>query len=250
MGIIASILKPITTERNVDRTKQVQSRTSDESFRFLDLPPELRCMVYEYLEIGVRRHTLTNTEPSWCPCWKPTSDESDANIILIRPYLPVAILSTCRLINQEAAPLLDRKLRELEKIPLQFFLSYGGAYCLTQGRLLASFSASSRSVSADNNKQVEDFMARCSTFLTHTRHLPRNAISRFDVELIITSNNQRKQGIEFISAVMGTHDQADKSGLAFSFGIRDAYPTLSRKVREGTFTQLASGDRVFRNLSW
>jgi hypothetical protein len=115
--------------------KHPQPSTPDEQFHFLDLPPELRCIVYEQLDIGACRHILKNTEPWWCYFWKPTDYKSDIEITMVRSYLPVAILTTCRLVNQEAAPLLVRKLRELQKVPIRSFIGYGAAHCITQGRL-------------------------------------------------------------------------------------------------------------------
>jgi hypothetical protein len=77
MVIFASILRPTTRAQNV-RKAGVRPDILDEPFRFLGLPPELRCMVYKELEIGARRHILANVEPAWCSCWKPTDDETDA----------------------------------------------------------------------------------------------------------------------------------------------------------------------------
>jgi hypothetical protein len=62
--------------------------------------------------------------------------------------------------------------------------------------LLACFGAPKKPLRNDDSKQFKDFMARFSTFLAHTRYLPRNAKSKFDVELVITSDIQCKQGTE------------------------------------------------------
>ncbi|KAF2824062.1 hypothetical protein CC86DRAFT_248540, partial [Ophiobolus disseminans] len=101
-----------------------------EPFRFLDLPPELRCMVYEELEIATRRHVLSDVDVREASSWEPPQ-AVDLAMTLVRKSIPVAILRTCRIINEEATPLLARKLRHLEKMPLCFQLSYGAAALIT-----------------------------------------------------------------------------------------------------------------------
>jgi hypothetical protein len=60
-------------------------------FRFLDLPPELRCIVYEQIGIRTKHHTLESTN----------APDKYSETTLVSKSLPVQILATCRLINDE-----------------------------------------------------------------------------------------------------------------------------------------------------
>jgi hypothetical protein len=78
-------------------------------FRFLDLPKEIRYMVYERIDISAT--------PFQCI---DTSDSSVAQpSLILRTYtLPVQILATCRIIHSEACLVLAQKLADLRsRIP-------------------------------------------------------------------------------------------------------------------------------------
>lgn len=92
---------------------------SEQPFRFLDHPLELRIMVYERLPIVTRHcrfqfpsgrpigYTRHADDPS-----RPTS----CVVILDITVPPVSILATCRRINSEAAPTLKLELLQLEPV--------------------------------------------------------------------------------------------------------------------------------------
>jgi hypothetical protein len=79
---------------------------ADQPFRFLDLPAELRYMVYENLQVTTERQTVSLTEPVH-KCVRPDC------ITSVTKHLPVAILATCRLTRIEALPFLEPKLTVL-----------------------------------------------------------------------------------------------------------------------------------------
>ena len=66
-------------------------------FRFLDLPIELRLIVYEYLPVTATIHT-----------YDLRTDNGRQCITLERNDLPVALLRTCQLIRNEASPIISR----------------------------------------------------------------------------------------------------------------------------------------------
>jgi hypothetical protein len=72
-------------------------------FRLLDLPKELRLMIYEFLPITTRRHSIV------------LPDEKE--VILIIKSLPVCLLSTGRFVSEEARPFMEEKLRYMKNTP-------------------------------------------------------------------------------------------------------------------------------------
>ena len=86
-------------------------------FRFLDLPKELRYMVYEHLTISTKQYTLTPIEETsgfevFVP---PQKDRGSSHtrppaLTITLHTLPVQIFSTCSLVYSEALPFLSRKL--------------------------------------------------------------------------------------------------------------------------------------------
>lgn len=76
--------------------------TEHQSFRFLDLPSELRLMVYEMLPVKITRHEFVQ------------QSDLPQYFALIDFAAPVAILATCRQIYEEADAILSSKLQQLQ----------------------------------------------------------------------------------------------------------------------------------------
>jgi hypothetical protein len=167
---------------------------------------------------------------------------------MVRPNLSLAILTTCRLINREATSVLTRTLHELEKTLIQFFLSYGAAHCVTQGRLLACLSAPNRPSWDDNNQQVKEFMARCSTFLAHTRRRPLAIGSGYHVKFNITTDNGRPGMHDIEPAIMEIHERARATRLVFQVTIRDDFPTVTVSI--GNQRTVVAGNMALNMLRW
>jgi hypothetical protein len=55
-------------------------------FRFLDLPPELRYIVYEQIDSTTKHHTLESIN----------APNNPSTVTLVHISLPVQILATCR----------------------------------------------------------------------------------------------------------------------------------------------------------
>ena len=94
-------------------------------FRFLDLPKELRYMVYEHLTISTKQYLLTPIEGTsdFEVSVPPQKDRGSSHtrppaLTITLHTLPVQIFSTCSLVYFEALPFLSRKLDAIrETVP-------------------------------------------------------------------------------------------------------------------------------------
>ena len=106
-------------EASLSSPKPACSSTQDKPFRFLDLPAELRYMVYEEIETSTCHYRLK--DPSFKPkCEHQTTPVSYMTLVV--RSLPVALLATCRLIHKEAVPFLAPKLETLRDEPSHFII--------------------------------------------------------------------------------------------------------------------------------
>lgn len=87
-------------------------------FRFLDLPKELRFMVYENLDIASKELELLPQSDGIQVQQRRTRSPFDTrtSITVSVQTLPVQILSTCRLVYFESLPFLTRKLDKIRDI--------------------------------------------------------------------------------------------------------------------------------------
>ncbi|KAF1996379.1 hypothetical protein P154DRAFT_609092 [Amniculicola lignicola CBS 123094] len=84
----------------------------DLPFRFLDLPRELRLMVYEYIPIQ-KSHLHYQTSPG---------KSGDAMKVMFNSICGLSILRTCRSIYDEAMPILRKLLSTLESEPIRLII--------------------------------------------------------------------------------------------------------------------------------
>jgi hypothetical protein len=80
-------------------------------FRFLELPTELRLMVYEHLEIETRLHTIEDLYPS--QFLSVREDRPPEITIEIKSVSGWGILATCRAVFAEAHPIMASKLQHI-----------------------------------------------------------------------------------------------------------------------------------------
>jgi hypothetical protein len=156
--------------------------TIQKPFRFLDLPAELRCMVYENIDCGVTHHVLSRTEAGLPKCEWPVPTEIadvDSSITLVRPRAQLQILATCHLVRKEALHILQGKLPKFRQHTLRYRVDFSAAcalsgpmtglgYCIGAPKWLAkrgiTFSFGTRVV-VDDETAVKDFVALCSSYM-------------------------------------------------------------------------------------
>ncbi|KAF2026054.1 hypothetical protein EK21DRAFT_116161 [Setomelanomma holmii] len=80
-----------------------QSHYAEDVFRFLDLPTELRCMVYELIDHEAQNISIHLSSSDLF------GEDLTKSIVLTSNGLPVALLATCRLVRIEAQPFFKPK---------------------------------------------------------------------------------------------------------------------------------------------
>ncbi|KAF2028983.1 hypothetical protein EK21DRAFT_90201 [Setomelanomma holmii] len=200
-------------------------RLTFQTFRFLDLPAEIRCMIYERISIDTKHHILTKAESDIAhPTWPNSGKTADASsITLLRKSLSVAILRTCRRIWQEATPVLSRILAALALQPIHFLVDYSALRALvTVGSPLLHCFGSVPPLWkfwGQTDTSTEDFVRSCSLFMAHKRRLH----DRHGTDVIITITEKHQYlGPSFVQmAFSQIRNRAHTLKLCFEIVYRD-----------------------------
>jgi hypothetical protein len=146
------------------------------SFRFLDLPPELRCRVYEMIEFPTTWHVLERTQALLnTRHWPvpPLKQVYDSRVTLRRPHTPHAakILVTCHLIYKESPPILKRKVENCRIQPVRYLVDWCAVAALIVpcGLMQSSLGITDGGLSSYATKKVRNFLQTCVLSLTRTR---------------------------------------------------------------------------------
>ncbi|KAH4068007.1 hypothetical protein HBI67_099320 [Parastagonospora nodorum] len=94
-----------------------------EYFRFMDLPAELRLMVYEFIPVTTRHCTVHG---------KPFYDKSLTQVVLVTKSLSCSILLASHAVCNEASPVFAVKLEILRTEPTRFILRAGAVDFFTE----------------------------------------------------------------------------------------------------------------------
>jgi hypothetical protein len=145
-------------------------------FRFLDLPPELRCRVYEMIEFPTTWHVLERTQALLnTRHWPvpPLKQVYDSRVTLRRPHTPHAakILVTCHLIYKESPPILKRKVENCRIQPVRYLVDWCAVAALIVpcGLMQSSLGITDGGLSSYATKEVRNFLQTCVLSLTRTR---------------------------------------------------------------------------------
>jgi len=144
-------------------------------FRFLDLPAELRCKVYESIDFSSTWHTLerccTRMDNYTWPV-PPRAAVYDSHIVFIRPYVHIDILLTCKLVHQEAREILQTRAKQCQKAPLRYLGDFSGASALTaQHGVLRGCIGLSRFPVGQLQKTTHDFLRLCRSYIKGLRRV-------------------------------------------------------------------------------
>jgi hypothetical protein len=97
--------------------------TREALFRFLDLPAELRIMVYERLPITTRHHTFSHRAVrSRDDYVNDLPEDTDIDVSLVIKSLPVALLAICKQIHSEASHHMQPALERLRTEPMRLIV--------------------------------------------------------------------------------------------------------------------------------
>jgi hypothetical protein len=95
------------------------SMCDHDHFRLLDLPVELRTLIYEKLSCTNRRHIV---EGGGSPVMNGTQNSPQPIATGLTPAFPVAILATCRQIHLESRTIVGKILQRLPKHPKRLIM--------------------------------------------------------------------------------------------------------------------------------
>jgi hypothetical protein len=173
---------------------------TEHPFRILDLPPELRCCVYNHIDTPSTCHTLDRVDsPIKENYWPAPPKEQiyDSRITLIKPPNPrsIDILLTCRLINEEARPILKRRV----EVPVRYLVDYSAARAiLSYGGILQSCLVAAPLSSAHGNESVctRTFLHTCQLAISQTRRTMDRTRCPRTIEMTITQKNDVTYGKE------------------------------------------------------
>jgi hypothetical protein len=180
---------------------------NQQPFRFLDLPAELRCWVYENIEFPTTWHVLDRTlafinKRDW-PV-PPKAQVYESRVTLIRPHTPLEILMTCRLVNEEAHPILKRKAEYCGFQPIRYLVDYSAAWALVgaSSALRSCLGVADGGIGRRENNAVRNFLQMCALYLSRTRRTQNGLRGVQTIEMTITHQREIVYGMEVLDTIL------------------------------------------------
>jgi hypothetical protein len=163
--------------------------------KFLDLPPELRLMVYERLDSATHHYKVDHPDEISVE----QSREDFQGAIIIKSF-PVAILAACKVIHQEATPILAGKLQQLAQTPVRIIMS---SATFTQG-----FNGPTKEV---RFTVLKPYSTICKSFFARAA-IPRvSGNAAFEVAL--TTSNTLPSGKHLLVALLMSWSKVQRSNI-------------------------------------
>jgi hypothetical protein len=179
-------------------------------FRFLDLPTELRCCVYEQIEFPTTWHVLDRIDSRFSKRdWPipPKKQIFDSRINLIKPHTERAIemLLTCHLINEEARSILKRRVEHFRTQPVRYLVDYPTAWALIGcASSLRPCLGSAPIFPLDEDESVSPttFVQTCRYALSQTRRRPDSTYGPQTIEMTINHKTGIAYGREIVEVAV------------------------------------------------
>ncbi|KAI4659538.1 uncharacterized protein J4E79_006070 [Alternaria viburni] len=166
---------------------------SSRPFRFLDLPAELRCMVYEAIDVATRKEkykpTTRHKPPSVHIKQDDGSSQGNGKLVMYRRVLPMSILASCRLVHQEAAPIIAQKLQKMVKEPVRFGMDWTAANWIQLDLHTCLITSPEEALDgARASDAMWQFVYTCSSYLAGIARLRPADTASAEVEVTIATS--------------------------------------------------------------
>jgi hypothetical protein len=179
------------------------------TFRFLDLPKELRIMVYERVSLATHRSIVKHQSVTKVDPTNYNSDDGASNpepsMMVICKTLDVALLATCSQIYHEAMPFLALKLQELQVESVRLVMDY---------RVFIANYKTGNAATADFPIFMP-LLARCRNLAVRKPN-PRPVPQPYQIELALTGNNKQVSEEDLNSAFITLWGAAQNFGVSIA----------------------------------
>jgi hypothetical protein len=178
------------------------------TFRFLDLPKELRLMVYERITPAthrsvVKHQSVTKLDPATANR-NDGAKGSEPSMMVICKTLDVALLATCSQIYHEARPFLAPKLQELMVEPVRLLMDYK-LFIAGHGAMVRNQNPGSPMLTC--------LFARCLA-LAAQRLTPQATQHPHQIEIALTGECERGSEVEQMRAFLALWHDAQDFGVS------------------------------------
>jgi hypothetical protein len=148
-------------------------------------------MVYEEIEVATCKHELKQSETKDDP--RHVDPNQGVSMTLLRATLPMSLLATCRLIRQEATPVLTRKVQELVEQPVRLSIDWSSAATIVRA-LCACLTDMATKASGQSHlhisKEIDDITDSIVSPINNQKRLrPLTSTSVHD-EIALTPNKE------------------------------------------------------------
>jgi hypothetical protein len=160
-------------------------------FRFLDLPADLRCMMYEEIEVATCKQGLEQSETK--DDQRHVDPKQGVSMTLLRATLPMSLLATCRLIRQEATPVLTRKVKELVEEPVRLSIDWSSAATIVRALRVCLIDVAMKAPGLRHlhiSKEIDDIIDSVVSAINNQKRLRPLTSTSVHVVITLTPNKE------------------------------------------------------------